>query len=48
MFQNGFWLSVGWIVLLFVPALLFAIKLSILYQKVEPYPGPLTEAYVPF
>ncbi|KAL1116056.1 hypothetical protein AAG570_005551 [Ranatra chinensis] len=41
---NGFWLSVGWIVVLYIPALILAIKLASLYQKSDPYPGALTEA----
>ncbi|XP_014257158.1 prominin-like protein [Cimex lectularius] len=41
---NGFWLSVGCVVLLFVPAIILSVKLSTLYQKSEPYPGELVEA----
>ncbi|BET01929.1 Prominin [Nesidiocoris tenuis] len=41
---NGFWLSVGCAVLLFIPAIILSVKLSTLYQKAEPYPGALVEA----
>ncbi|KAF6199321.1 hypothetical protein GE061_007347 [Apolygus lucorum] len=41
---NGFWLSVGCAVLLFIPAIILSVKLSTLYQKAEPYPGALIEA----
>lgn len=41
---NGFWAGVGWCLLLFFPALILSVKLSTLYQKSEPYPGPSAEA----
>ncbi|RZF46662.1 hypothetical protein LSTR_LSTR002525 [Laodelphax striatellus] len=41
---NGFWMSIGWILALFIPAIIFSVKLSSLYQKSDPYPGPLVEA----
>lgn len=41
---NGFWLSVGCVTLLFIPAIILAVKLSTLYQKSDPYPGALVEA----
>ncbi|XP_075231383.1 prominin-like protein [Lycorma delicatula] len=41
---NGFWVSVGWILVLFIPAIVFSVKLASLYQKSDPYPGPLVEA----
>ncbi|XP_073839363.1 prominin-like isoform X2 [Musca autumnalis] len=41
---NGFWAGVFWCVLLFLPTLIVAVKLSSLYQKSDPYPGPLVES----
>lgn len=41
---NGFWASIGWILVLFIPAIVFSVKLASLYQKSDPYPGPLVEA----
>lgn len=41
---NGFWAGVGWCVLLFLPTLIICAKLSTLYQKSDPYPGPLVES----
>lgn len=41
---NGFWAGVGWCVLIFLPALILSVKLSSLYQKSDPYPGPLVES----
>ncbi|XP_011866927.1 PREDICTED: prominin-like protein isoform X6 [Vollenhovia emeryi] len=42
---NGFWASVGWCLILFIPTIVLCVKLSALYQKSDPYPGPLVEAY---
>ena len=42
--QNGFWASVGWCLLLFIPTIILSVKLATLYQKSDPYPGPLVEA----
>lgn len=41
---NGFWASVGWCLLLFIPTIILSVKLATLYQKSDPYPGPLVEA----
>lgn len=41
---NGFWASVGWCLILFLPTIVLCVKLSALYQKSDPYPGPLVEA----
>ncbi|XP_076182936.1 prominin-1-A isoform X1 [Ptiloglossa arizonensis] len=41
---NGFWASVGWCLILFIPTIVLCVKLSELYQKSDPYPGPLVEA----
>ncbi|XP_046807592.1 prominin-like protein isoform X2 [Lucilia cuprina] len=41
---NGFWAGVMWCVILFLPTLIVAVKLSSLYQKSDPYPGPLVES----
>ncbi|KAK2575115.1 hypothetical protein KPH14_008839 [Odynerus spinipes] len=41
---NGFWASVGWCLVLFLPTIVLCVKLSALYQKSDPYPGPLVEA----
>lgn len=40
---NGFWFSVAGTFLLFIPAIILSVKLSALYQKSDPYPGPLVE-----
>lgn len=41
---NGFWAGVGWCLLLFFPVIILSVKLSSLYQKSDPYPGPSAEA----
>lgn len=41
---NGFWVSSGSILLLFIPAIILSVILASLYQKSDPYPGPLVEA----
>ncbi|XP_057323214.1 prominin-like protein isoform X2 [Microplitis mediator] len=41
---NGFWISVGWCLILFLPTIVLCVKLSALYQKSDPYPGPLVES----
>lgn len=41
---NGFWVGVAWCVILFLPTLIISAKLSTLYQKSDPYPGPLVES----
>lgn len=41
---NGFWMSVGICTILFMPIIILCVKLASLYQKSEPYPGPLVEA----
>lgn len=41
---NGFWAGVGWCLLLFFPTIILSVKLSSLYQKSDPYPGPSAEA----
>ncbi|XP_065214147.1 prominin-like protein isoform X2 [Planococcus citri] len=41
---NGFWMSLGSAVLLFIPAIIISVLLANLYQKSDPYPGPLVEA----
>ncbi|XP_055844370.1 prominin-like protein isoform X1 [Episyrphus balteatus] len=41
---NGFWAGVAWCVILFLPTLVISVKLSSLYQKSDPYPGPLVES----
>ncbi len=40
---NGFWASVGWCYLFYLPSIALAICLVSLYRKSEPYPGPLVE-----
>lgn len=42
--QNGLWAGIITCILLFLPAIIFSLKLSTLYQKSDPYPGPLVEA----
>ncbi|XP_023723915.1 prominin-like protein isoform X3 [Cryptotermes secundus] len=41
---NGFWASIGWCLVLFIPAIILSVKLAALYQKSDPYPGPLVES----
>uniref|UniRef100_A0A6B2E6D3 Putative conserved secreted protein n=1 Tax=Phlebotomus kandelakii TaxID=1109342 RepID=A0A6B2E6D3_9DIPT len=41
---NGFWAGVGWCVIIFIPTVILCVKLSGLYQKSDPYPGPLVES----
>ncbi|CAH0579548.1 unnamed protein product [Chrysodeixis includens] len=41
---NGYWMSLCWCVLLFVPLLLVSQRLARLYLHVDAYPGPLVEA----
>jgi prominin 1 len=41
---NGFWASIGWCLMFFLPGIAFAISLTALYRKSEAYPGPLVEA----
>lgn len=41
---NGFWMSVGICSILFMPIIILCVKLASLYQKSDPYPGPLVEA----
>lgn len=36
---NGLWAGIVTSVLLFLPAIIFSLKLSTLYKKMEPYPG---------
>lgn len=43
-FQNGFWFSILCSLVLFIPTIILSVKLGNLYQKLEPYPGPLVEA----
>ena len=40
---NGFWASIGWCYLFYLPSIALAIALVSLYRKSEPYPGPLVE-----
>lgn len=42
--QNGFWSGLICCILLFLPMIIFSLKLSTLYQKSDPYPGPLVES----
>ncbi|XP_068631575.1 prominin-like protein isoform X4 [Battus philenor] len=41
---NGYWISLAWCVVLFVPMLLVSSRLARLYRHADPYPGPLVEA----
>uniref|UniRef100_T1IK67 Prominin-like protein n=1 Tax=Strigamia maritima TaxID=126957 RepID=T1IK67_STRMM len=41
---NGFWASIGWCILLFMPSIIFAVLLSSSYRKTDPYTGPLVES----
>jgi hypothetical protein len=40
---NGFWASIGWCYLFYLPSVALAIALVSLYRKSEPYPGPLVD-----
>ncbi|XP_047736381.1 prominin-1 isoform X3 [Hyalella azteca] len=42
---NGFWVSVGWVFMVYLPCVVFALHLTSLYRKTEPWPGPLNESY---
>nr|CAD7198463.1 unnamed protein product [Timema douglasi] len=41
---NGFWASIGWSLILFIPAIVLCLMLASLYNKSDPYPGPLVES----
>lgn len=41
---NGFWCSVGWVFMIFLPCVVLAVHLTGLYRKTEPWPGPLNES----
>lgn len=41
---NGYWMSLGWCILLFIPMMVVAVRLAKLYLHADPYPGPLVEA----
>ncbi|KAB7497557.1 Prominin-1-A, partial [Armadillidium nasatum] len=41
---NGYWASVGWCFLFFIPCMVVAVQLASLYRKTEPYSGQLTES----
>jgi len=40
---NGFWSSIGWCYMFFLPSIALAVALVSLYRKSEAYPGPLVE-----
>lgn len=41
---NGFWAGVAWCLAIFLPTIVLCVKLSTLYHKSDPYPGPLVES----
>lgn len=41
---NGFWAGVAWCLVIFLPTIVLCVKLSTLYHKSDPYPGPLVES----
>lgn len=41
---NGFWASIGWCYMFFLPSIALAIALVSLYRKSEAYSGPLVES----
>ncbi|XP_077293915.1 prominin-1-A-like [Arctopsyche grandis] len=41
---NGFWFAAGCCIILFIPLIILSVKLATLYQKSDPYPGPLVES----
>ena len=42
---NGFWASIGWCYLFYLPSIALAISLISLYRKSEEYPGPLVDPH---
>jgi len=40
---NGFWASIGWCFLIYLPCICLSVSLISLYRKSEGYPGPLVE-----
>eukprot|EP00090_Calanus_glacialis_P030997 TRINITY_DN5063_c0_g1_i1.p1 TRINITY_DN5063_c0_g1~~TRINITY_DN5063_c0_g1_i1.p1 ORF type:complete len:942 (-),score=271.59 TRINITY_DN5063_c0_g1_i1:188-3013(-) len=40
---NGFWASIGWCFLIYLPCTCLSVSLISLYRKSEGYPGPLVE-----
>lgn len=40
---NGFWASIGWCYLFYLPSIALALSLISLYRKSEEYPGPLVD-----
>ncbi|XP_046404296.1 prominin-like protein isoform X4 [Ischnura elegans] len=42
---NGFWASIGWCIILFIPTIVLSVLLSGLYRKSDPYQGPLVETH---
>jgi hypothetical protein len=42
--QNGYWFSLFWSVLLFVPTIIVSVKLATLYKKRTSYSSDLVEA----
>ena len=37
---NGFWASIGWCCVLYLPCVIISLSLTALYRKTEKYPGP--------
>jgi len=37
---NGFWASIGWCCILYLPCVIISLSLTSLYRKTEKYPGP--------
>lgn len=37
---NGFWASIGWCCMLYLPCIVISLSLTSLYRKTEKYPGP--------
>ena len=37
---NGFWASIGWCCILYLPCIIISLSLTSLYRKTEKYPGP--------
>ena len=42
---NGFWASIGWCYLFYLPSIALALSLISLYRKSEEYPGPLVDPH---
>ncbi|KAF4522990.1 hypothetical protein B566_EDAN009582 [Ephemera danica] len=42
--SNGFWMSIGWSLAIFIPAIFVCVTLASLYNKADTYHGPLVDS----